>query len=301
MQDYNTSSVFISAEQRYQYRITYPYTLSIDERIVNPGWPSRNLHWHDHFEIELILNGKGTHFFNGTQVPIQRGSAYLLTPMDLHALISDDDSPLHLLHIHFDDKAITDDVRNILLRYKYSCPLNLNDESFDHLITQFSELLYMLSSKNNLREASAKLMLSVLCTTMMKHSELGADRLLEHEVRNPAVHQVMLYILYNFRKKITMKQLGDIASLSPNHLSLLFKNNYGISCTQLIMKLRMQYATKLLKNASLSIEKIAEESGFSSTSYFIRMFREKYGMTPREFCTQTPAENNPAQNEFFIL
>ena len=66
------------------------------------------------------------------------------------------------------------------------------------------------------------------------------------------VHQTLQYILYNFRKKITMQELGARAHVSPNHLSLLFKEATGTTCMQMIADLRLQYEeVKAAKWASL--------------------------------------------------
>jgi len=81
MSDGMIKSHFISADQGYMYRMQNPFFLAIDERIVKDWWQqSRELHWHDYFEIEIVLDGTGTHQYNGTNYPLSEGCAYLLTP-----------------------------------------------------------------------------------------------------------------------------------------------------------------------------------------------------------------------------
>lgn len=283
MKERPTPSLFISANQEYQYRMMYPYYLAIDERFVHPDWPSRNPHWHDHFEIEIILDGSGTHLFNGSRFPLGPGCAYLFTPMDIHALIPDTDTSLHLIHIRFDDQAITEEVRHELLRHEHSCPVRFDGVAFDRLLTQFNELTKCFEDKSTYQELNTKLILSYLCLYIIQQSQPNIDRFHGCDITNPVVHQTMLYILYNFRKEITMQNLGKQAHVSPNHLAVLFKQTLGTTCMQLVADLRMQHAVKLLENTTLTIEEIAEKSGFSSVSYFISMFRKKYNTTPKEY------------------
>ena len=293
-------SFFISSEQEYQYRMTRPFYLAIDERIVTEQWPSRELHWHDYFEIEIILNGSGTHLFNDTRFPLSTGCAYLLTPMDIHALIPDPNSNCHLIHLRFDEQAITEDVRQLLLQHEHVHSVKLDEEHFTRLLTQLTELLHCFENDSALQEMSIRLMLSYLCLHILKTSQRSNERFPAYEATNPVVHQTLQYILYNFRKKITMQELGDKAHVSPNHLALLFKQSTGTTCMQMIADLRMQYALKLLENPSLSIETISEQSGFSAVSYFISVFRKRYGITPKEYQNRRKAEKNNRETDFDI-
>jgi len=55
---------------------------------------------------------------------------------------------------------------------------------------------------------------------------------------------------------------------------------------QMIADLRLQYAAKLLENPNLNIETVSAQSGFSATSYFISVFKSRYGITPKEYQNQ---------------
>jgi len=92
-----------------------------------------------------------------------------------------------------------------------------------------------------------------------------------------------------------MQELGEKAHVSPNHLALLFKQATGTTCMQMISDLRLQYAVKLLENPNLNIETISAQSGFSAASYFISVFRKKYGITPKEYQQQNKAKRNQSE------
>ena len=286
MANFDFPTLFQAIDNGYLYRMQSPFFLVIDERIVSDQWESRELHWHDHFEIEIVLSGSGVHQYNGVSRPLSEGSAYLLTPMDIHALIPDPDTKLHLVHLHFDEKAITQEVRELLLQHKLAHSVRLEGVEFERLLTQLSELLHCFETDSPVQSLSVQLMLSYLCLHIVRESQQTEQRFPSYNTTSPVVHQTLQYILYNFRKKISMQELGDRAHISPNHLALLFKQATGTTCIQLIADLRLQYALKLLENPNLNIETISEQAGFSATSYFISVFRKQYGITPKEYQNQ---------------
>lgn len=296
----NTSfpSRFISSDQSYMYRMQSPFYLAIDERIVDPNLPSRELHWHDFFEVEIVLSGSGVHQYNGTSYPLTPGCAYLQTPMDIHALIPNPGEDLHLIHLRFDEQAIFDEVRDMLLQHNRGHSTKLSERDFTRLLDQLHELLQCFEV-NNTQSLSIQLMLSYLCLHLIRESKKKENPFSTYTSTNPVVHQTLQYIFYNFRKKITMQELGEKAHVSPNHLALLFKQATGVTCIQMISDLRLQYATRLLENPNLNIETISAQSGFSAASYFISVFRKKYGITPKEYQNQNAVQkgNNETLTE----
>lgn len=62
-----------------------------------------------------------------------------------------------------------------------------------------------------------------------------------------------------------------------------FKKMMNMSVSDYILEYRMSQALFLLDHSGLSITDIAFQCGFASTSYFIARFKEKMGVTPREY------------------
>ena len=60
---------------------------------------SMPLHWHEYFEAELILEGKGTQNLNGKNYSLQKGALYFLTPADFHEICVEE--PLQLYNVSF--------------------------------------------------------------------------------------------------------------------------------------------------------------------------------------------------------
>lgn len=79
----------------------------------------------------------------------------------------------------------------------------------------------------------------------------------------------------------------DIASelhISVGHLNRVFKND-GSSVMRHVWTLRVEHAARLLSRASnrrIQIQEVAYQSGFSSAAHFSRMFKDRFGTSPRE-------------------
>ena len=73
-----------------------------------------------------------------------------------------------------------------------------------------------------------------------------------------------------------------------------FKETMGTSFVDYLRDYRLTMASRLLTTSDSAILDIASETGFDNLSYFNRVFKKKYGMTPRQFRSESfpGTENN---------
>jgi len=98
----------------------------------------------------------------------------------------------------------------------------------------------------------------------------------------PAVKKCIHYIKTNLHGKITLEQLADVCSLSPDYLSLIFKKSVGETVSSYIMRKKLEAAVEML-NGRYSTSETAYYLGFCSESYFIKCFKKAYGKTPGQY------------------
>ncbi len=91
------------------------------------------------------------------------------------------------------------------------------------------------------------------------------------------------YIDENYTKEIDIKELAKHEHMSYTYFRTIFKKKTGTSPNQYIITIRLRNASLLLKQTELSIKEIAESVGFSDQMYFSRIFKKRFGMTPKEF------------------
>ena len=82
---------------------------------------------------------------------------------------------------------------------------------------------------------------------------------------------------------ITIKSLSQELGMNPNKLQNGFKYLYRDTVNNFIQQLRLEKAQDLLLHSDLNISEITSSVGLANPSYLSRMFRKKYGITPREF------------------
>ena len=129
----------------------------------------------------------------------------------------------------------------------------------------------LLSSYNNL----FKMM------TIIK--ELNSAKSLNGTVITENIIKIKEYIDSNFTGNVNIKNLSEIANLSPNHMRKKFRDCYGTTIQKYIIDLRLSYVQKLLVADSDSICEIAYKSGFNSQSHMAYMFKSMFGISPLEY------------------
>lgn len=106
--------------------------------------------------------------------------------------------------------------------------------------------------------------------------------LLKTEHKEP-VTQVLDYIRQNHAKNLTLKETAELFHFSTSHLSRLIKATTGLNFSEYLNQVRLQRAAELLKDPSLKISLIATQVGYRDPSYFNRLFKKHFGVTPKEY------------------
>jgi TolB-like protein/AraC-like DNA-binding protein/thioredoxin-like negative regulator of GroEL len=88
---------------------------------------------------------------------------------------------------------------------------------------------------------------------------------------------------------LSLRELASQVDIHPNHLSWLLNNNFGKNYNEFINQYRIEafkLNAKASKNANLTIEGLAYESGFNSKTVFNTYFKKETGLTPKQFMKQ---------------
>lgn len=94
---------------------------------------------------------------------------------------------------------------------------------------------------------------------------------------------IIQYIRKNLDKTLTIKELSNKVYMSESNFHRVFKNELNISPVDFINNERIKFAASLLQNPRKKIKDVYMECGFNSLSYFIRMFKRKEHLSPKEY------------------
>lgn len=246
-------------------------------------------HKHNNCEIILFVKGDPTHVANGRAEKVGIGDICFVGASATHAILDESSAHEHR------------DVYISLERLEKLC-CDLFDRSFfDYLIHQQDWVRIETDS----HEFTA--ILSRLARLEMK------DRLGHFEHDRNAYHICILSViadilgrcyeeihcksdpppgwLSEFTSRVKLPEyftrptaeLIAMSGYSHTRFSEFFQRYYHMSFKHYLMELRMEYAKNLLALSDKSILEISEMAGYASVSHFIRIFREKNGISPLKF------------------
>lgn len=105
----------------------------------------------------------------------------------------------------------------------------------------------------------------------------------EYTKRKPtetACSKVLHYLKENLEKPIHLEALAAMVHLDKSYFVRLFRETYGQTPIQLLIRLRMELACDLIANTDLPVGQIAQQCGYPSPSYFSAEYKKHYGITP---------------------
>jgi len=91
------------------------------------------------------------------------------------------------------------------------------------------------------------------------------------------------FLQANFQKKFVLDDLCNYVNLSRSACCRYFRKMMNMTISEYILEYRLSQAIFLLNNTDKSITEIALQTGFSTTSYFISIFKKKMLLTPYEY------------------
>lgn len=122
--------------------------------------------------------------------------------------------------------------------------------------------------------------------TYKRYGKQYIENIKEHsgiEKKEDVVEKTESYIRDHISESLTVEQLAKMVFLSSDHLTRLFKKKHGITVIDYITQQRLTLAKELLEQNDLSISSVAATVGYSDYSYFAKIFKKTFGVTPREW------------------
>lgn len=238
------------------------------------------VHWHDYFELEIILSGKAEHIYNNEKQLVTRGNAFLMSYCDFHAFNCLTDVKIINIRFFNDflDKEITDYISFGAGRFNICF-----DEKETGQILKICEKVFLEGKKENLfKRVTVKNCISQIIIELLRKSNIKSINHMPSVIQKAIEH---IYI--NFRSDISVEKVSEKFNMSPNYFGTLFKKIIGMSFNEYLSMIRLKYACNLLKNTDLTVKETAYLSGFNSVEYFMYVFKKKLLITPNVYRNNT--------------
>ncbi|ASA22418.1 AraC family transcriptional regulator [Paenibacillus donghaensis] len=255
------------------------------------------LHQHDFMEIAYVLKGEGIQLIDGDKIRVAKGDLFVIPPGVSHVFQPLDLSgtqPLRILNCMLSPEVFK--LPSALLAH-FTGPFNEEQQRRLRLLEeqkswfgyreQGMELAVLFRRMQDLHNNTSAdpLRLYPLLLELLRIVEpcAGVPFTDQLQQADDPLHDVILYMVSNFKRRISLKEISRYISMSSRQFQRLFKLKTGKSYIQVFQEIRMKYSCALLMFTDLGIQKIALEVGIGDMKYFYRLFREYSGMTPGNY------------------
>ncbi len=158
----------------------------------------------------------------------------------------------------------------------------LNKETYQELFVQlFRHLVKSNENKRSLYTVSK--LLELIYNVQKDARERGRNEGTALHKEAAAVQKAIRFMKKNYAQRISLQDLGALTGYSPNHFRTVFSADMNMSPQKYLEKIRIDNAKFLLMRGEMPIADIAAGCGFTSQSYFTKVFKEHTLLTPNEF------------------
>ena len=100
---------------------------------------------------------------------------------------------------------------------------------------------------------------------------------------SPCIYKALIYIKQNLSMQLSIQQIADNIFVSKSTLTKHFQKELHMSVNEYINNTIMADAERLLMTSNISIRDLSQKFGYSDQLYFSKRFKEKFGISPREY------------------
>ena len=248
--------------------------------------PHIPMHWHDAMEILFCLNGEVTIQIDHKAFLLSRNQLVVFDSKEMHSIQSA--SPLYMfLCIHVDKKQMALYCPDLELYHIQCQPLPLDHPKSTEYLT-LCQLARDLTRSSIKKESTstmrsdgiALLMLSDLIQSFSVYAPPGTAT--DEKKPNDVLRVIISYVTEHYPEKITLNDISARIGFSKEYFCRFFKQHMGITFLQYLNEVRISHAGRLLSSTELSVAEVMHQIGFTNQTVFNRMYKELYGMTPRQ-------------------
>lgn len=237
-----------------------------------------SLHSHNYFELEYPFAGNCRQVFKNDSFEFTRGDIAFFKPESRHAFFVSDEAKM----------------LRITIKPTYMPKI------YDRFENEFSNMNIIRIPSNEVKRVEGILLaiekeferqndyysevisayLDVLFALLIRFNQ---ESEFEEKKSYAIDFKVFLTYIDNNLKTVTPSGVAEYSGYNFPYFSKLFKKNIGVNLSEYINLQKLELASKLLLETRKSIEFIGYEVGFNHKSYFHRIFKRYYGVTPEEY------------------
>ena len=247
------------------------------------------VHWHEEFEITCVQGGECTYLIDLQPVSVKKGDFLFLPSGVLHGIPEGKTKFLETDSFVFHPEMLG--VRGDVCHTRYVLPVERGEIRFPFVIgggaagklrTVFERLKTIFQEKESGYELEVKALLLQMMALLYRDVPFERKNR-ENEQVVEKLKTVLQYIQEHYQKPVTVGELARLCHFSEYYFMRFFKQYMNMTCVEYLNQYRMEIAAGRLAWSGSSVTDIALDAGFNNLSYFNRVFKRSFGMTPREY------------------
>ncbi|MDO5133887.1 MAG: AraC family transcriptional regulator [Eubacteriales bacterium] len=255
-------------------------------------------HWHNAFEINYVVSGDLLWRTRDAEHVMHKGEISIVNSGVMHACSAVEDSSCEYYTLIFDMHFLSG-MYNSVFEEKYFLPITRNDDlrfwpvrpdSLLHIkmVENVLEAVEVIREKAFGYEFRLRSLLSDFWLLFLQDTEeVRAAAPPRTTVDTERIRIMTRYIQEHCTEKITLEDVAAAADISTRECTRCFRRCLNTSPIVYLTQTRVDMAAKLLAGSAKSIIEISEDCGFSSPSYFGKVFREIMDCTPTDYRTRS--------------
>jgi AraC-like DNA-binding protein len=253
------------------------------------------MHWHDHLEVALVLEGRGAFLFGRRVLPAQAGDLFFVDNSQPHVALADPGTELRLLLVLFRPELIAGPGCRELDE-GYLAPFRSDDRTASPRVRAGTELASEVApvlrelqgiwdrhdrAERHLADATLRRALALVNRHRGTGSRAAAARAAAD--RREQIRPVLAYVDRHCRESITLDDIAEVVHVSPSRVRHVFKDVTGVSFKEYVTQVRVAEAKRLLLATDLSVAEIARAVSYTNLSQFYKVFYRSCAMSPAEY------------------
>jgi len=265
-------------------------TLIIEEENSNVFYDK--LHQHQEIQLSYIISGKGTFIVGDTIKNYEPNDVLIFGSNVPHVLKSDDEAnpSSSMISLFFTFDSFGSDFFELPEFQKTKCFLLKGELGIKLKNTeqQLKDKFISIANKNKLKRFIIFLeIIEILIESEYETVASFSKKKLYSDNEGKRMSAVFELALNNYDKDISLEEVSNIASMTPNAFCRYFKQRTNKTFIQFLTEIRIENSCKLLsRNNELSIAEIAYQCGFKNISNYNRKFKSIKNLTPTNYRKQ---------------
>ncbi len=243
-------------------------------------------HSHDFYELFLVTDGILYHIVNGERQTLSAGTLVFIRPQDIHSYEKHPSGDAELLNINFRIHAIHSTFKFLgegfhprrLTESKLPASQSLSLNETNHLIEQISQITNIPAHLHAEICTAVRALLVELLISFFSPQQASLS-----PNAPPWLHSIQVEMLNKDHFVEGLSALYRLSPVSPEHLSRTLRKHLGITPTEWINDMRLNYAANLLRYSNEEIVAVSLESGFNNLSHFYELFGLRYQISPAKY------------------